>query len=88
MRDIALICHNAQFYNRPSALIFGHAVRLREVFKARLQELVEDGTITAEEAELPDLGELPEMDESPAPEAEAEENEEEDEDEEEDDEDD
>ncbi len=65
VRDVALICHNAQVYNRPSAPIFQDAVRLREVFKARLQQLVRDGSIVAEEAELPDLGEIPDFSPSP-----------------------
>lgn len=63
--DIAQICHNAQVYNRPSAPIFGAAVRLREVFQEKLQELVTKGLITMEDAKLPDLGELPPVEESP-----------------------
>lgn len=62
---MAQICHNAQVYNRPSAPIFEAAVRLREIFKKKLQEYVGTGEITAEEAELPDLGELPPVDDSP-----------------------
>lgn len=87
MRDVAQICHNAQVFNRPSAGIFGAAVRLREVFQEELHKLVEKGVITQAEAELPDLGEIPSADESPPPEEEEEE-EEEDEDEEDDDDDD
>ena len=87
---MALISHNAQVYNRPSAPVYKHAIALRELFKAELQNLVDSKTITPEEAELPDLGEIPEVEESPPPapgeEEEAEEEEEdEDEDEEEDD---
>lgn len=52
-----------------------------------LQKLVDDGTITAEEAVLPDLGEIPEAEDSPPP-AEDDEGEEEEEEEDEDDEDD
>lgn len=81
---MALISHNAQVYNRPSAPIFGEAVRLREVFKEELDKLVKEGTITAEEAELPDLGEIPEAEESPAP-GEGEEDDDDDEDDEDDD---
>ena len=62
------ICHNAQVYNRPSAPIFSDAGRLQEVFKDKLNELVKKGEITAEEAELPDLGPLPEFEDSPPPE--------------------
>lgn len=54
-------------YNRPSAPIFNEAVRLREIFEQRLKELVADGTIKAEEAVLPDLGELPPVEDSPPP---------------------
>lgn len=67
VRDVAQICHNAQVFNRPSAPIFQEAVRLREVFKEKLQELVEKGTITADDAVLPDLGELPPAEDSPPP---------------------
>lgn len=67
VRDFALICHNAQVYNRPSALVYSDAVALRGLFKAELQKLVDDETITAEDAELPDLGEIPEVEDSPPP---------------------
>lgn len=89
VRDVAQICHNAQVFNRPSAGIFGAAVRLRELFQKELQKLVEQGVITESEAELPDLGEIPSADESPPPEEEeVEEGEEDDEEEEDEDEDD
>ncbi|KAI6779471.1 uncharacterized protein J7T54_001887 [Emericellopsis cladophorae] len=65
VKDVAQICHNAQVYNRPSAPIFGAAVRLREVFKEKLADLAEKGAITADEAVLPDLGELPPVEDSP-----------------------
>lgn len=67
VRDVAQICHNAQVYNRPSAPIFEAAVRLREILKTKLQEYVATGEITPEEAELPDLGELPPVEDSPPP---------------------
>ncbi|SPO05509.1 related to member of RSC complex [Cephalotrichum gorgonifer] len=79
VRDVAQICHNAQVFNRPSAGIFGAAVRLRELFVEELQKLVDQGVITESEAELPDLGDLPSADESPAPEDDEEEEEEDDE---------
>ncbi len=92
VRDFALIPHNAQVYNRPSALVYGDAVTLRELFKGKLKKLVDDNAITAEDAELPDLGEIPEVEDSPPPdpdeedaEPEPEEDEEEDEEDEEDD---
>lgn len=52
-------------YNRPSAPIFGAAVRLREIFKEKLRELVKNGQITEDDAKLPDLGDLPPVDDSP-----------------------
>ncbi|CAK7262827.1 hypothetical protein SEPCBS57363_000242 [Sporothrix epigloea] len=83
VRDVALICHNAQVYNRPSAPIFQYAVRLREVLKAKLQQLADDGSIQPKDTELPYLGEIPDF--SPSPLAEDEEGgEDEDEDDEED----
>lgn len=86
MRDVALICHNAQVYNRPSAPIFGAAVRLREVFEGELKKLVSKDVLKAEDARLPDLGELPPADESPEPEDEEDGEEDDDEDEDEEDE--
>lgn len=75
-------------YNRPSSEFFQDAVRLREIFKEELQKLVDDGTIKPEEAVLPDLGEIPEAEDSPPPDPDEEEAEEEDEDDEDEDEDD
>ena len=59
-----------------------------EIFKARLDELVAGGAITAAEAELPDLGPLPEVEDSPPPGEDDEEDEEDEEEEDEDEEDD
>ncbi|KAI0475039.1 hypothetical protein GGR56DRAFT_492962 [Xylariaceae sp. FL0804] len=85
VRDVALITHNAQVYNRPSSQVFKDAVRLREVFKEELQKLIDDETITAQEAVLPDLGEIPDAEEdSQVEEEEDDEDEDEDEDEEDD----
>ncbi|KAL2072320.1 hypothetical protein VTL71DRAFT_11663 [Oculimacula yallundae] len=67
IRGFALICHNAQVYNRPSALVYSDAITIRDLFKAELQKLVDDKTITAEDAELPDLGEIPDVEDSPPP---------------------
>ncbi|MDA4133434.1 MAG: hypothetical protein OK454_09980, partial [Thaumarchaeota archaeon] len=83
-----MICHNAQVYNRPSAPIFGEAIQLREVFVKELKTLAGRGAVTAEEAELPDLGELPPVEDSPPPDEEDEDEEDEDEDEEDEEEDD
>ncbi|RWA07100.1 hypothetical protein EKO27_g7998 [Xylaria grammica] len=84
VRDVALISHNAQVYNRPSSQVFKDALRLREVFQEELQKLIEDETITPEEAVLPDLGEIPDADDSPDDEEDEEVDEDEDEDEEDD----
>ncbi|KAI2634542.1 hypothetical protein GGS21DRAFT_539364 [Xylaria nigripes] len=65
VRDVALISHNAQVYNRPSSQVFKDALRLREIFQEELQKLVDDETIGPDEAVLPDLGEIPDADDSP-----------------------
>ncbi|KAL7793135.1 hypothetical protein V8C37DRAFT_378557 [Trichoderma ceciliae] len=72
VRDVAQICHNAQVYNRPSAPIFGAAERLREILREELKKIVERGDITADDARLPDLGELPPIEDSPSQQSEAE----------------
>lgn len=71
VKDVAQICHNAQVYNRPSAPIFDAAVRLRQVFHDELRKLAEKQQISEQEATLPDLGELPPVEESPSRESEA-----------------
>ncbi|CAD6455982.1 271e07f5-cccd-47fe-956c-933b6659c509 [Sclerotinia trifoliorum] len=86
VRDFALISHNAQVYNRPSAAAYHDAIALRELFKKEMQQLVDGKVLTAEEVELPDLGELPPVEDSPPPGPEDEEQEDDDEDDEEDDE--
>lgn len=87
VHDVTRICHNAQVYNRPSAPIFSDAGRLLQVFKDKLAEMVKEGLITAEDAVIPDLGPLPEFEDSPPPEDDEEEADEDDEDEEDEDED-
>ncbi|ODA79740.1 hypothetical protein RJ55_05334 [Drechmeria coniospora] len=64
VKDVAQICHNAQVYNRPSAPIFSAAVRLRDIFQEELRKLVGKGHISEADAKLPDLGELPPVEES------------------------
>ncbi|PLN77969.1 putative RSC complex subunit [Aspergillus taichungensis] len=80
VRDCALIPHNAQTYNRPKSQAYEDALVIKDVFAAEFQTLKNKGIITAEEAELPDLGEIPEAD--PLPEEEGEEEDEDEEDEE------
>ncbi|KAL2862920.1 putative RSC complex subunit (RSC1) [Aspergillus lucknowensis] len=81
VRDCALIPHNAQTYNRPKSQAYEDSLVIKDAFIAEFQKLVEEGVITAEEAELPDLGEIPEADPLPEEEEEEEEEEEDDEDE-------
>ncbi|KAL7619975.1 hypothetical protein AAE478_010523 [Parahypoxylon ruwenzoriense] len=88
VRDVALISHNAMVYNRPSSEFFHDAARLREIFKEELQKLVDEGIIKPDDAVLPDLGEIPDAEDSPPPDPEEEDAEEDDEDDEDDDEDD
>ena len=67
VHDWARITHNAQVYNRPSAEAFKNAVKLREMVQMELAKLVAQNIITAEEAEYPDLGPLPDFVDSPPP---------------------
>ncbi|KAJ5624695.1 hypothetical protein N7510_001004 [Penicillium lagena] len=80
VRDCALIPHNAQTYNRPKSQAYEDSIIIKDVFVAEFKKLVDHGVISTEEAELPDLGEIPEPD--PLPEEEEEEEEEEEDDEE------
>ncbi|THC95460.1 hypothetical protein EYZ11_005054 [Aspergillus tanneri] len=77
------IPHNAQTYNRPKSQAYEDALVIKDVFIAEFQKLVNQGLISAKEAELPDLGEIPEAD--PLPEEEEEEDEDDEDEEEEDD---
>ncbi|KAM3449505.1 hypothetical protein MY5147_009729 [Beauveria neobassiana] len=72
VKDVAQIFHNAQVYNRPSAPIFNAAIKLQGFFKEELHKLVQSSQITKEEAALPDLGELPPVEDSPLQDPEAE----------------
>ncbi|KAL4951332.1 hypothetical protein BDW69DRAFT_40758 [Aspergillus filifer] len=83
VRDCALIPHNAQTYNRPNSQAYEDSLVIKDAFITELQKLVKNGVITAEEAEFPDLGEIPEAD--PLPEEEEEEDEDDEDDEDEDD---
>ena len=84
VRDCALIVHNAQTYNRPEAGAYQDALVIKDLFIREFRGLVEKNVITAEEARLPDLGEIPPA----SPLRAAEEQEEDDDDEDEDDDDD
>lgn len=71
VRDFALISHNAQVYNRPSAPVYGEANKLRELFQLEMAKLVDSGIVTAEDAQFPDLGPLPVAEDSPPPDPQA-----------------
>lgn len=75
-------------YNRPSAPIFGAAIRLREIFTEQLKRLAAEGKIDNEDASLPDLGELPPVEESMSQEPDSEDEDDEDDEDEDDDDDD
>ncbi|KAJ5937458.1 RSC complex subunit (RSC1) [Penicillium verhagenii] len=79
VRDCALISHNAQTYNRPKSQAYEDALVIKDVFHDQFKKLVADGVISAEEAQYPDLGEIPEADPLPDDEDEEEEEEEDDE---------
>ncbi|RDW87191.1 putative RSC complex subunit (RSC1) [Aspergillus mulundensis] len=83
VRDCALIPHNAQTYNRPDSQAYEDSLVIKDAFVDELQKLVKAGVITAEEAELPDLGEIPEPD--PLPEDDDDDDDDEDEDDDDDD---
>jgi chromatin structure-remodeling complex subunit RSC1/2 len=63
VRDFALICHNAQVYNSPSAQAYQDALIIKGVVEKELVKLVEQGVVTKERTELPFLGEIPPPDE-------------------------
>lgn len=54
-------------------------MRLGEVFREKLQEMVSKGQISADDATIPDLGEIPPAEDSPPPESDDEDEEDEDE---------
>ncbi|KAF1929145.1 Bromodomain-containing protein [Didymella exigua CBS 183.55] len=62
VRDLALIPHNAQVYNRQDSQAYVDALDLKKLIVAELQGLVAVGTVAAAAAELPYLGEIPEQD--------------------------
>lgn len=59
VRDFALIPHNAQVFNRPDSGAFQDALVIKAQLEKQLAMLVEEGTITKEEATLPYIGEIP-----------------------------
>ena len=84
VRDAALIVHNAQTYNRPESGAFQDSMILKDLFEKEFETQAEQGTMTADEAKFPDLGELPPVEDlAPLPDEEDDEEDEDDEDEEE-----
>ncbi|CAG8982462.1 hypothetical protein HYALB_00009956 [Hymenoscyphus albidus] len=65
IRDFAQVFHNAMVYNRPSSEVYQDAIALQGLLVKELEKLVGEKVITAEEAALPDLGEIPEAEPSP-----------------------
>ncbi|KAH7094872.1 hypothetical protein FB567DRAFT_565925 [Paraphoma chrysanthemicola] len=80
VRDLALIPHNAQVYNRQDSQAYVDALDVKKIILAELKRLVDEKIISEEVATLPYLGEIPEQDPL-LPEEEEEEDEEEDEEE-------
>ncbi|ODM18335.1 hypothetical protein SI65_06206 [Aspergillus cristatus] len=78
VRDCALIPHNAQTYNRPMSQAYEDALVIKDVFAQEFNKLAKQGIVTAQEAQLPDLGEIPEPDPLPEEEEEEEDDDEED----------
>ncbi|KAF2026836.1 Bromodomain-containing protein [Setomelanomma holmii] len=81
VRDLALIVHNAQVYNRQDSQAYVDALEMKKAMLAELKRLVDDEIITEEVATFPYLGEIPEQDPLLPEEEEEEEEEEEDEEE-------
>lgn len=62
VRDLALIPHNAQVYNRQDSQAYVDAMDLKKVIESELKRLVAEKTVTETVAALPYLGEIPEQD--------------------------
>ena len=79
VRDCALIWHNAHTYNRPDAGAYQDASTMKRLMEQKFQELVEKEVIPSEDAEWPELGEIPPVEDLPEDEEEEDEDEEDDE---------
>jgi chromatin structure-remodeling complex subunit RSC1/2 len=79
VRDFALICHNAQVYNAPTAQAYQDALIIKEVFEEELARIVKNGIVSKDRTELPFLGDIPPPDELIVEEVEEEDDDEEDE---------
>lgn len=65
VRDWALICHNAQVYNRPESGAYQDALTVKALVEAELKKMIDAGLTTAEMAAFPYLGEIPHVDDVP-----------------------
>jgi chromatin structure-remodeling complex subunit RSC1/2 len=62
VRDLALIPHNAQVYNRHDSQAYVDALDVKKVIERELKRLVDEQVISEADATLPYLGEIPEPD--------------------------
>ncbi|CAI9636195.1 unnamed protein product [Alternaria burnsii] len=62
VRDLALIPHNAQVYNRQDSQAYVDALEVKKVIERELKRLVDDKIVPETVATLPFLGEIPEQD--------------------------
>ena len=65
VRDNALIWHNAHTYNRPDAGAYQDASVLKELMEEEFEKLVKQKIITNQDAQWPDLGEIPPVEDIP-----------------------
>jgi chromatin structure-remodeling complex subunit RSC1/2 len=82
VRDCALIWHNAHTYNRPDAGAYQDASTMKQLMEEQFQRLIQEGKFTAEDAEWPDLGEIPPVEDLPEDEDDEDDDDEDDDDEE------
>ena len=67
VRDFTFIFHNAKvFSNESSSQVYKDAIILQELFKTQLEKLVDVNAVSADDAKLPDLGDMLEV-EDPTP---------------------
>lgn len=79
VRDLALIPHNAQVYNRQDSQAYVDALEVKTVIVRELKKLADEKIITEQVATLPYLGEIPEAEPLPPDEEEEEDDEDDDE---------
>ncbi|ODV91752.1 hypothetical protein CANCADRAFT_30088 [Tortispora caseinolytica NRRL Y-17796] len=62
--DISQMVYNAKLYNMKTSIVYQDAEVVDNVLKSELQKLVRQGKITSTEARIPQLGPLPDSEES------------------------